>query len=178
MKYIRSTLTLALLALAGLKAQESLTNAAIIKMVKAGLSEDIIVSMVKSQPAQYSVSPDQLIGLKSAGVSDKIVAVIVEKSASGSAPGAPTASGATPLAGTVAAGDPNDPLASHDSGIYLYAKERNGEYKLTVLEQAAYQGSKTGGLLGSALTYGIKKAKMKAVIPGRHASIRDRKSVV
>lgn len=172
MKYIRSTLTLALLALAGLKAQESLTNAAIIKMVKAGLSEDIIVSMVKSQPAQYSVSPDQLIGLKSAGVSDKIVAVIVEKSASGSAPGAPTASGATPLAGTVAAGDPNDPLASHDSGIYLYAKERNGEYKLTVLEQAAYQGSKTGGLLGSALTYGIKKAKMKAVIPGRHASIR------
>jgi hypothetical protein len=171
-KYIRSTLTLALLALAGLKAQESLTNAAIIKMVKAGLSEDIIVSMVKSQPAQYSVSPDQLIGLKSAGVSDKIVAVIVEKSASGSAPGAPTASGATPLAGTVAAGDPNDPLASHDSGIYLYAKERNGEYKLTVLEQAAYQGSKTGGLLGSALTYGIKKAKMKAVIPGRHASIR------
>ena len=172
MKYIRSTLTLALLALAGLKAQESLTNAAIIKMVKAGLSEDIIVSMVKSQPAQYSVSPDQLIGLKSAGVSDKIVAVIVEKSASGSAPGAPTASGATPLAGTVAAGDPNDPLALHDSGIYLYAKERTGEYKLTVLEQAAYQGSKTGGLLGSALTYGIKKAKMKAVIPGRHASIR------
>lgn len=170
MKYVRFTLTLALLA--GLKAQEPLTNAAIVKMVKAGLSEDIIVSMVKSQPAQYSISPDQLIGLKAAGVSDKIVAVIVEKSAGGSAPGAPTASGATRLAGTVAAGDPNDPLAPHDSGIYLYAKERNGEYKLTVLEQAAYQGSKTGGLLGSALTYGIKKAKMKAVIPGQHASIR------
>ena len=27
-------------------------------------------------------------------------------------------------------------------------------------------------MLGTALTYGIKKAKMKAVIPGQHASIR------
>jgi hypothetical protein len=63
-------------------------------------------------------------------------------------------------------------MSSHDSGIYLYAKDRNGEYKLTVLEQAAYQGSKTGGTLGMALTYGIKKAKMKAVIPGEHASVK------
>jgi hypothetical protein len=54
----------------------------------------------------------------------------------------------------------------------MYAKDRNGEYKLTELEQANYQGSKTGGMIGSALTYGIKKVKVKAVIPGQHASIR------
>ncbi|KAJ8136829.1 hypothetical protein OY671_009958, partial [Metschnikowia pulcherrima] len=41
-------------------------------------------------------------------------------------------------------------------------------------ERAAYQGSKTGGVFTSASTYGIKKAKQKAVIPGQHASIRVR----
>jgi len=143
-------------------------------MVKAGFSEDVILSMVKTQPAKYTLTPDQLIAVKSAGVPDKVVAAMVDKGAgAGSGPLTGTAAtGATPAAGIVASGDPNDPMASHDSGIYLYAKDRNGAYKLTMLEQAAYQGSKTGGIVGYALTAGIKKAKMKAVIPGQRASIR------
>ncbi len=160
------------------KAQEALTNESVVKMVKAGLAEEVVVTMVRSQPAKYVLTPDQLIALKSAGVPDKVVAAMVEKSA-GTSPSAlpvPHASGATPAAGTVAAGDPNDPMSPHDSGIYLYARDRNGEYRLTVLEQAAYQGSKTGGVFTSALTYGLKKAKMKAVIPGQHASIRTSES--
>lgn len=159
-------------SLAVLIAQEPLTNEAILKMVKAGLSDDVIVSMVRTQPARYGLAPDQLIALKSAGVSDKIVAAMVERNSGAGAGAQANASGATPAAGTVSGGNPNDPLAPHDSGIYLYAKDRNGEYKMTVLEQAAYQGSKTGGVFTSALTYGLKKAKMKAVIPGQHASIR------
>src|ERR1035441_6206658 len=150
-----------LLALAAMAcAQDALTNESVVKMVKAGLSEGVILSMVKTQPAKYSVNPDKLIELKSAGVSDSIVAAMVERNA-GAGPVAPNP--------TVATGNPNDPMAPHDSGIYVYSNDRNGEYKMTVLEQAAYQGSKTGGLLGTALTYGIKKAKMKAVIPGQHA---------
>ena len=155
------SLLLALVVLAS--AQDALTNESVVKMVRAGLSEGVILSMVNTQPPKYSVTPDKLIELKSAGVSDRIVAAMVERSA-GAGPVAPNPTGAT--------GNPNDPMAPHDSGIYLYAKGRDGEYKMTVLEQAAYQGSKTGGMLGTALTYGIKKAKMKAVIPGQHASIR------
>jgi hypothetical protein len=155
-------------------AQEPLTNDSVVKMVKAGLSADVIVSMVKTQPAKYDLTPDQLIGLKSAAVPDRVVAAMVEKGSGGGAGSYadPHASGATPVAGTIAAGDPNDPMSPHDSGIYLYAKNKNGEYKLTELEQASYQGSKTGGLLASSLTYGIKKVKSKAEIPGQHASIR------
>jgi len=162
----------ALICVSVVSAQEPLTNDSILKMTKAGLSDEVIISMVRSQPARYTLTPEQLISLKTAGVPDKVVAAMVEKGAGGRLPGAGTASGATPASGAVAQGDPNDPMCPHDSGIYLYSKDRNGEYKLTVLEQAAYQGSKTGGMLGTALTYGIKKAKMKAVIPGQHASIR------
>ena len=118
--------TIVVFVLAGVFAfsQEALTNDAIVKMVKAGLSANVIVSMVKTQPAKYSLSPDDLIKLKSAGVPDNVVGAMVEKNAGagiGSAANQ-TASGATPAAGTVASGDPNDPMAPHDSGIYLYSK--------------------------------------------------------
>jgi hypothetical protein len=77
-----------LLALSSvLVAQQALNNDAVIKLVKAGLSDDLIVSTVTAQPGTYDTSTDGLIALKTAGVSDKVVAAIVAKS---SAP-APTA---------------------------------------------------------------------------------------
>jgi len=157
-----------LLALAAMAcAQDALTNESVVKMVKAGLSEGVVLSMVDTQPANYLVTPDNLIQLKSAGVPDRIVAAMVARNA-GTAPIAPNPS--------VATGNPDDPMGLHYSGIYLYSRDRNGLHRMTILEQAAYQGSKTGGVMGAALTYGIKKVKTKAVIPGQHASIRTRDS--
>ena len=65
--------------------QAVLTNDAILKMTKAGLSEEIILGSIKAQPGQFSTAPDDLIALKSAGVSDKVIAGLLEKSA-GAAP--------------------------------------------------------------------------------------------
>ena len=67
-------------------ARESLTNDSIIKMVQAGLSEAVILSMVTTQPGKYSLGADEIIALKKAGVSDNIIKAIVNKSASGSGP--------------------------------------------------------------------------------------------
>jgi hypothetical protein len=64
-----------------LAAQQALNNDAIIKLVKAGLSDDLIVSTVNAQRGSYDTSTDGLIALKSAGVSDKVVAAIVAKTA-------------------------------------------------------------------------------------------------
>src|ERR1035437_9459574 len=125
---------LAIVSLGLASSQEPLTNDSVIKMIKAGLSEDVIASMVKTQPAKYTITPEELISLKTAGVPDRVVAAMVEKNAGGTSGPISTATGATPVAGTVAAGNPNDPLAPHDSGIYLYSKDRNGEYRLIVLE--------------------------------------------
>src|ERR1019366_4589681 len=60
-------------------AQTALTNDAVTKMLKAGLGEDIVLSTIKSQPAKYTTAPDGLIALKGAGVSDKIIAAMVER---------------------------------------------------------------------------------------------------
>jgi len=69
-----------------LVAQQALNNDAIIKLVKAGLSEDLILSTIGAQAGTYDASTDGLIALKVAGVSDKVVAAIVSKTASAPAP--------------------------------------------------------------------------------------------
>lgn len=62
-----------------LVALQALNNDAVIKLVKAGLSDDLIVSTINAQPGTYDTSTDGLIAFKTAGVSDKVVAAIVAK---------------------------------------------------------------------------------------------------
>jgi len=61
-------------------AQQTLTNETVIKMAKAGLSDDVIVATIDSSAGKYDTSPDGLINLKTSGVSDKVIAALVAKS--------------------------------------------------------------------------------------------------
>jgi hypothetical protein len=67
-----------------------LTNDAILKMVKAGLGDEVIVAMVNNQTGAYSLDSDDVIALKQSGVSDKVIAAMLNKGA-GSAVAAPNA---------------------------------------------------------------------------------------
>lgn len=58
-------------ALSGQAAQKPLTNEGVIKMVQGGLPESVVVSAIQSSPAQFDISPDALIQLKKAGVTQK-----------------------------------------------------------------------------------------------------------
>ena len=59
--------------------QEVLINETIIKLVKAGLSDDIILGMVNSRPGEYSTGVDAIIALKGAGVSDAVITAIMNR---------------------------------------------------------------------------------------------------
>jgi hypothetical protein len=71
----------ALLALASFAAygQALLDDATIGKLVKAGVGEQTIVAMINQQPGKYALSSDDMIALKKAGVSDKILAAMIER---------------------------------------------------------------------------------------------------
>jgi len=56
-----------------------LNNDSIIKMVKAGLSDDLIIATINAEPGTYDATADALIALKAAGASDKLVITIVVK---------------------------------------------------------------------------------------------------
>ena len=60
-------------------AQQAMNNDAIVKMLKAGLSDDVIVATINASSGAYDTSPNGLIALKQAGVSDKVIAAIVAK---------------------------------------------------------------------------------------------------
>lgn len=153
-----------------LNAQQTMNNDAVIKLVKAGLSEDLIISTINSQPGAYDTSTDGLIALKKAGVSDKVVGTIVTKSVAPVAAPVERVANQGEGAQPAAVSDPNDPNAPHDPGIYMYTKGPNG-MELTMLELSVYSQGKSGGFLASGLTYGIAKVKMKAVVQGAHSGV-------
>lgn len=71
---------LAFLALSlPLCAQLSLRNIDVIKMVNAGLGEDLIITTVNAAPGYYDTSVDGLHNLRSEGVTDKELSAIVQK---------------------------------------------------------------------------------------------------
>lgn len=57
-----------------------LTNADVIKMVKGGLPESVVVSAIQSSPAKYDISPDALIALQKDGVTSREMDAIIAES--------------------------------------------------------------------------------------------------
>jgi len=57
-----------------------LTNADIVQMQKAGLSEEIILSKIAGSTVNFDIGAQDLIRLKEAGVNDKIINAMVQKS--------------------------------------------------------------------------------------------------
>lgn len=74
--------------------QKPLTNADVIKMVKGGVSESIVVSTIQSLPSQFDTSPDALIALHKAGVTQAELNAIIAAS-SGTGAGGASPSGKT-----------------------------------------------------------------------------------
>lgn len=106
-------------------AQQALNNDSIIKMVKAGLSDEVVIASINGSPGQYVTSPDALIALKQAGVTDKVITAMVTKGTSSSAPasitpatipdsatGASTASATDPSGTSVVTGSQRVPPGS------------------------------------------------------------------
>ena len=136
-------------------AQQSLNNDAIIKMVKAGLSDDLIVTTVNSSAGTYDTSVDGLIALKSAGVSDKVVAAIVAKSTAPTTP-PPVVAPPPPPSGR--------PPGIDDVGVYYL--DKSGAWQRLEPEIVNF---KSGGVLKSLATNGLVKGDINGHIQGEHA---------
>lgn len=130
-------------------AQQALTNDAVVKMVKGGLSDAVIVQMIQSQPGSYTVTPDSMMTLKKDGVSDQILAAMAAKSSSGSG-------GATPVQPSTTASSYDD----LDTGVYRKVK---GEWVGVSTEAVNW---KTGGVLKSIASDGIVKGDVNGHLKG------------
>ena len=57
----------------------TLTNAAIVKLVKAGFSEKTVISLIAARPANFNLTAENMIALKRSNVSEKIILAMVAK---------------------------------------------------------------------------------------------------
>ena len=125
--------------------QEPLTNDSIQKMAKAGLGDDVIVSMIQSQPGHYELTPDTLVALKKGGLSDKVLSAMAAKNA---AP-APTA-----------AEKAKDEYDDFEIGVYHKVKD---VWTMIATEPVNW---KSGGVLKSFATNGIVKGDINGRLQG------------
>ncbi len=135
---------------------EAMTNASVINLYTKGLSPSIIVSKIKTSKTNFDVSIDSLLKLKDKQIPDEIINLMVELSGNKS---------------VEVVDDANDPNSNHESGIYYY-KPVNGKFEMLFMEPTVCSQTKMGGALATALTYGIAKTKMKAVLNGEMAQFQ------
>lgn len=140
-------------------AQATLTNDSIVKMAKAGLGEEILLSTVNAQPGSYSTGTDDLIALKKAGISDKVIAAMIAK---GSAPAAPAPAAASPAPAPAASATPGGGLVN-EVGVYYLKADTWTDLPPEVVN------FKTGGVLKTIGTAGIVKGDVNGHLNGDHS---------
>ncbi|WP_448659886.1 hypothetical protein ACPVPU_05065 [Sphingomonas sp. CJ99] len=140
---------------------EVVDNNAVVTMVGAGLGDDIIIAKIKVSPTRFDLSTDQMIALKQRGVSNAVLAAMI-----GSSDGSPVSAKAAMSA------DSPDPMVPHPAGVYLLA-DWDPAPKMVRLDPTTSNQTKTGGILGYALTGGIASMSMKAVVPRDSARVQS-----
>jgi hypothetical protein len=70
------------LAIGTLAAQTTLSNSDLVKLSKAGLSEDFVLNLIDQQGSRLSTDPSALIALKNEGVNERIISAAVRKAPS------------------------------------------------------------------------------------------------
>lgn len=123
-----------------------MTNDDVIKLVKAGLSEEIVLQAIQGAEPRFDTSTDGLVRLKQGGVSDKIIQQVMAKQS-----GAP-ASALAPLpaqAPPAAAAPPPTPQTCPDCGTITGIKEVKKK------GSASGVGALTGAVIGGGLGYAV-----------------------
>jgi hypothetical protein len=136
-----------------LLAQEPMNNDGIVRLVKSGMTEDLIISVIQQQPGSYSLGANDLAALKEASVSEKIIAAMLAKSNGDATAGVPAGAAKQSAAPT---------QRSTISGPGLYYKKGN-EYFELLTEEVEWR---TSGAMKNIASAGIVKKDLNGALAG------------
>ena len=60
----------------------TLTNASVVKLVRAGFKEKTVISIISVRPVSFDLSPDRLIELKKGGVPERVILAMIARTES------------------------------------------------------------------------------------------------
>jgi hypothetical protein len=130
-------------------APKAMTNDSVIRMVKAGLGDDLIVQTIRTQPGQYNIDAEALLALKQAGLSNRVLEAMSNKSRIQITPEKPI-------------------VLSEVNEIGVYYKDRDGKWQPVNTEIVHI---KSGGFIKSTLTNGIIKPDRNGHLNGRESKL-------
>jgi hypothetical protein len=143
------------LALCPVLVAQDMNNDTVIKMIKAGLSDDVIVTTVNSSTGTYDTSPNGLITLKQGGASDKVIAAIVAK--------------ATPAASSAPAGAPAPPpLPPGTDNMGVYYRDSGGNWQMLPAEVVVFE---SGSKVKHLATAGLVKPDVDGLVGGTRSRL-------
>lgn len=131
--------------------QEALNNEGIIKLVKSGMSEELILNVIRQQPGSYVLGANELVALKDAGLSEKLIGAMLEKGKPASAAAAPGSAAAEPLKKSTTIPGP---------GLFY---KKGAEYFELIQEEVEW---KTSGAMRNIASAGIVKKDLNGTIAG------------
>lgn len=147
-----------LMSVPAFAAAEIVTNDTVLKLIAAGMPEDVIIAKIKASPTKFELDTDKIIVLKKSGVSGPVLAAMI---------GAP--SNSVTNAAAMSADSP-DPMIPRPSGVYMLDADP-APGKMVRIDPTTSNQTKTGNFLGYALTGGIASMSFKAVIPNENARV-------
>jgi hypothetical protein len=129
----------------------AMNNESVLKMVKAGLGDDLVIQTINTQPGQYVTDADSLVALKTAGVSERVITAMINK-------------GRRQLTNVpeklVELSDVNE--------IGVYYKDRTGKW---IAIEPEIVHIKSGGWLKSTATHGIIREDRNGHLNGRESKL-------
>ena len=127
-------------------------NDSVTRMHTAGLTDDLILQTINTQPGRYETTPDALIALKKAGLSDAVLSAMANKQR-------------RQLTGAAA---PTPVVISPVDEIGVYYKDKNGQWQPMESEVVHI---KSGGFIKNTLSDGIIKVDHNGVVDGRESRL-------
>lgn len=147
--YLRCVLILAFLFTSnGFAGQQKLTNQDVIKMVKAGLSPEIVIQTIKAGERNFDLSADGLVVLKGEGVPEAVIqAMLAPPENTGSRPSQPSLN------------DLNDANSARGATLIDGANKIRMKYSASDM--------RTSGMFSGPFS-----AKVRSALRGNHAQLR------
>ena len=141
---------------------EPLTLDSVVALSQSGIGDDAIVAKIRSTSTHIDLSVDQMMALKTKGVSGPVIAALLTSPQG--------------LQAVVMSVDSPNPADLHPAGVYMLDGSTS---KMRRIDPTVSNQAKTGGILGYALTGGIASMSVKAAIQGGTARVHasDRRPV-
>ena len=156
---------------------EVVTNKTIIDLKGAGISKDIIKTMIGASNCRFDTDAQSIIKLKKAGVEDEVITSMIEKM-NGTATQTTSKSSTTKTISATPAVQNDMPVVTmlKKEGSGIYQKSGSG---ISELEPTVYSQSKNSGYFVRSISGGFAKSTTKMSVSGAKANLQvtDKKPV-